>query len=363
MGGIRLRLQGRKAARWAVLTVWATLLAAPPVARAEPKPPESGVADPGAAASSSPLTLPQTVAPAPPPPPPSPEQERDLGMIPSVDPGMDAAYGAYQRGLFITAFREATARVGRDPGDAAAMTLLGELHAAGLGVRQDWTRAAEWFRLAADRGDPHAAYGLAMLEIDGRGVPKNVADARRLLERSADAVPAAATSLGLMLLGDQRPESDRRAVELFRSAAEALDPDALYAMAVLTRQGRGTEKDASEAALWMGKAASERNIAAQVEYGIMLFNGDGIRKDEPAAARMFTRAAVRGNAVAQNRLARLYAAGRGVQKNVVEAAKWHELAKLQGLPDTWLDGALKDMSPDEKKKAADAVNKIIGDQF
>ena len=166
------------------------------------------------------------------------------------------------------------------------MTLLGELYAAGLGVRQDWTRAAEWYRLGADRGDPHAAYGLAMLKLDGRGVPKDAAEARKLLERAADAVPAAAYNLGLMLLGDQKPESDRRAVELFRSAAAALGPGcAIRAWPCSTRQGRGVERDIAEAALWMGRAARERNMAAQVEYAIMLFNGDGVRKDETAAAQ------------------------------------------------------------------------------
>jgi TPR repeat protein len=173
-------------------------------------------------------------------------------------------------------------------------------------------------------------------------------------------VPAAATSLGLMLLAEQKPESDRRAVELFRQAAAAQDPEALYAMAVLTRQGRGVPRDLKEAASWMAKAAGERNTAAQVEYAIMLFNGEGVDKDEAAAARMFTRAAVRGNAVAQNRLARLYAAGRGVPHNLVEAGKWHELAKRQGLGDPWLDNALKDLTPDERRRVDDAVVQALG---
>lgn len=292
----------------------------------------------------------------------SPEAQTVGPGAPGPAATVDLAFAAYQRGLYLTAFREATRRLEADAADTAAMTLLGELSAEGLGTRQDWGKAADWFRLAADRGDPQAAYALAMLKLEGRGTAKDQPGARRLLERSADAVPAAATSLGLMLLGDQRPESDRRAAELFRFAAAALDPDALYAMAIMTRQGRGASRDVAEAALWMAKAANERNVAAQVEYAIMLFNGEGVLKDETAAARMFMRAAERGNAVAQNRLARLYAAGRGLPKNLVEAARWNELARRQGLADAWLDTAVKDLGPDERKRVDDAVARSLGER-
>ena len=94
----------------------------------------------------------------------------------------------------------------------------------------------------------------------------------------------------------------------------------------------------------------------------MLFNGEGVRKDEAAAARMFTRAAERGNAVAQNRLARLYAAGRGVPKNLVEAAHWNELARRQGLSDAWLDTAVKDLGPDDRKRVDEAVARSLGER-
>jgi uncharacterized protein len=318
------------------------------------------LAGPTARAQDEPANRPPD-AEAPPAPAPS-EPAGPRGDVETRTRPVDLAFGAYQRGLFLTAFREATRRLEADPTDAAAMTLLGELSAEGLGARQDWTKAADWFRLASDRGDPQASYALAMLKLDGRGTPKDQPGARRLLERAADAVPAAATSLGLMLLGDQRPESDRRAAELFRFASASLDADALYAMAIMTRQGRGVTRDLAEAALWMGKAANERNVAAQVEYAIMLFNGEGVRKDETAAARMFTRAAVRGNAVAQNRLARLYAAGRGMAKDLVEAARWNELARRQGLTDSWLDNAVKDLGPDDRKRVAEAVARSLGER-
>ena len=92
----------------------------------------------------------------------------------------------------------------------------------------------------------------------------------------------------------------------------------------------------------------------------MLFNGDGLRKDETAGARMFLRAAERGNPIAQNRVARIYAAGRGLPRDLVEAAKWHMLASRQGLPDPWLDDAVKGLTPAERARAEEAVRRWIG---
>jgi hypothetical protein len=37
--------------------------------------------------------------------------------------------------------------------------------------------------------------------------------------------------------------------------------------------------------------------------------------------------------------------------NKVEAGAWHLMAAAQGLADTWLDDALKDLSADERARA------------
>ena len=77
-------------------------------------------------------------------------------MIPAPvpdDPNADLVYGAYQRGLYKTAFDLATRRA-QEKGDPKAMTMLGELYANGLGVKRDYVKAADWYKRAADAGDP-----------------------------------------------------------------------------------------------------------------------------------------------------------------------------------------------------------------
>jgi TPR repeat protein len=267
-------------------------------------------------------------------------------------PEPDLAYGAYQRGLYVTALREATKRLEANPEDAPAMTLLGELYNQGLGVGQDPAKAAEWYRLAAQRGDAHALASLGLMAMDGRGMQKNPIQGLTWLEQAAAKGEATAShNLALLKLSTGAQSDLLQAVELLRKAADGEVGDAQHALGVLYLRGRGVNRDPAEAARWFERAAKNGNLAGEVEHAILLFNGDGVAKNETLAARGFRRAALKGNAIAQNRLARLYVAGRGVPQNRVEAAAWHLAAAAQGLTDAWLDNALKDLSPEDRARA------------
>jgi TPR repeat protein len=100
----------------------------------------------------------------------------------AVEP--NAAFAAFQRGDFLTAFSLATKRVNEN-NDVSAMTLLGELYANGLGVPQDDAKAAEWYKLAADRGDRQALFALAMFRLNGRAGPRDRDASVKLLAAAA----------------------------------------------------------------------------------------------------------------------------------------------------------------------------------
>jgi uncharacterized protein len=285
----------------------------------------------------------------------------DIPTLPGPRADIDLAYGAYQRGLYTTALSEATKRVERDPNDAAAMTLLGELYVQGLGVPRDYRKAADWYRLAEARGSAAAAFALGTMNLDGRGMPRNPQAGLELLDEAAGRGHGPASyNLALLLIGTGDDDNLSRAVTLLRRASEAELGDAQYALAVLLKQGRGAARDDAEAARLMRRAADNGAMAAQVEYAIMLFNGDGVNKDEVLAAKLFARAAGRGNAIAQNRLARILVAGRGLKKNLVEAAAWHLAASGQGLTDPWLDENLRGLSPDERRRAEEIAQRRTG---
>jgi uncharacterized protein len=56
----------------------------------------------------------------------------------SADPTLDFAYGAYQRGYYATALKEAMKRLNANPKDGPAMTLIAEIYKDGVSVKKDF---------------------------------------------------------------------------------------------------------------------------------------------------------------------------------------------------------------------------------
>jgi TPR repeat protein len=301
--------------------------------------------------------------------PPS-KGDRDLlppSAIPDVptatkDPNADLAFGAYQRGFYGTAMREAMKRLATNKNDGPAMTLAGELYAQGLGVKPDETEATRWYKLAAEAGDPPAMfeYGLALMK--GTGVAQDRAAAKHWFEAAASHDHSGALfNLGLIALRNNGEVQDyKTAARYFTRAASLQNPEAEYALALMYRNGEGIEADATKAAALMKQAADADNIAAMVEYGIMLFNGIGGPIDEAGAAHYFLKAANRNNPIAQNRAARLLVVGRGVKQDVIEGMKWHLLARSAGLKDAWLDGQLNLLTAWQRTAVDNAVKAYVG---
>ena len=265
----------------------------------------------------------------------------------------DIAYGAYQAGHYRRALAEALKRIEADNNDAAAMTLVGELYRQGLGVPPDQKVATEWYERAETRGDINAAFALATQLLDDKSGKRDPARAGALLEKAAAAGhPAANYNLAIALLAANREADDKRAVASLETAAKAQVGDAMYALGVLAKQGRGMPESEEVAARWMKQAAAAGNIAGEVEYAIMLFNGTGVEKNEAAAASLFRRAAWQGNPIAQNRLAKLYQFGLGISPDTIEAAAWHLAARSQGLKDAALDDLFERLKPEQQARAA-----------
>jgi TPR repeat protein len=282
-----------------------------------------------------------------------------LGQLLPGGPPPDLAFGAYQRGYFITAFREATKRLGENPKDAAAMTLIGEIYRDGLAVRQDLSEAARWYKLAAGLGDKQAQFQYGIILLDGApDIPRDRAAARAEFEKAAaQGHSGALYNLGVLSIdGDENDKPDlAKAAEYFRRAALAGDDNGAYSYGVMLREGRGVPLDITESAHWLKRAADGGIIAGEVEYAIMLFNGIGVERNEAAAAKIFEKAAAQKNPIAQNRLAHLYVSGRGEPRDLVKAAAWHAFAKASGLPDAELDAATAHLTPDEIKRVNDLV--------
>ncbi|SHE92377.1 tetratricopeptide repeat protein [Devosia limi] len=263
----------------------------------------------------------------------------------------DAAFGAFQRGYFLTALELALPRA--EKGDAAAQTLIAEIYAKGLGVAQNEQRAAGWYQLASNNGDVLATFELALLYQEGAGVPRNRARAAELFKKAADGgyVPAKYNLALLHVEGIYADPSLVTAATLMKEAADAELPEAQYDYGVMLLEGAGVAPNPVEGARYIGLAAEQDLIAAQIDYATLLYMGQGIEKDVTEAARWYARAAEGGNAVAQNRYAKLVASGEGVTLDLQEAAMWRALARRQGLSDPALDRLLVSILPADLAKA------------
>ncbi len=135
-------------------------------------------------------------------------------------------------------------------GHAGALFNLGIL--AIDGEKQDFSRAADFFRRAAEGGNVDGAYSLALLYREGRGVMRDNAAAARWMKRAADErVAAAEVEYAIMLFnGEGVARDEAGAAKLFLRAAYRNNPVAMNRLARLYLAGRGLAKDEIEAMKW-----------------------------------------------------------------------------------------------------------------
>ena len=235
------------------------------------------------------------------------------------------------------------------------MTLLGELYAHGFGVGRNDKKAAEWYRLAADRGDREAMFALGVFHLSGRAGAVNREQAAKLLAAAAKLGQlSAAYDLGLLYL---EASCSRRISRAPPSCSAAPRRPAIRRRNTRSRSTRTAVASprTNEAARLLAAAAAAQHVDAQVEYAIALFNGTGVARNEPVAAELLKKAARRGNPVAQNRLANILAIGRGLKADAVEAIKWHIVAKAGGVSDLPLDAFVQKQTPEIRAAAQKAA--------
>lgn len=142
-------------------------------------------------------------------------------------------------------------------GDAAAQTGMGNLHAGGRGVPQDFAAAAAWYTKAASQGNVVAQTVLASFYMRGNGVAQD----------------------------------DVAAVQWYRRAAEQGHAPAQSSLGFLLENGRGGPKDEPQAVQWYRKAAVQGDAVALANLGSMAEEGRGLPRDDVLAGALLSRAA------------------------------------------------------------------------
>jgi uncharacterized protein len=121
----------------------------------------------------------------------------------------------------------------------------------------DYVRALAVWQPLAQQGNAEAQNNLALLYLDGKGVPRNLPEAARYFQLSA----AAGSALGQNNLGG------------------------------LYRDGNGLARDYGKAARWFAASASQGNSAGMYNLGLMYELGQGVKADPLEAAMWYDLAA------------------------------------------------------------------------
>ncbi len=252
-------------------------------------------------------------------------------------------------------------------GDDRASLLVALLYFIGKGVPEDERKGLEWLRRSSDLDNPIAQLTLAFIELikpkpdfasafhlakesydagfveagfllalvylDGKGVEKNYAIAKKYLLELDPKFPEAQYVLGGMALkGYGGPVDLELAIQYLTSAAESgcLSAMDLLAFVYLENKGHQNEKCARK---WLERCAQEKYPNCQYNLGYMYEKGLGGEQNDDNALRYYRLAAQNNHIAAQYKLGLAYDKGRGVLPDYQNAVYWIMVAANGGYPD------------------------------
>jgi TPR repeat protein len=210
--------------------------------------------------------------------------------------------------------------------------ILAQQYWTGKGdVLIDYTKAAHYYCLAAERGLANAQSSLGIMYRDGHGVKKDVREAIRLFTLAAEQGQTEAQhQLALIYEKNIEFTDYEKAIRLYRLAAEKGHAEAQNNLAFIYVLGIHVKEDFKEAIRLYNLAVEQGFAAAQTNLGKLYNVGLGVEKDYKEAVRLYRLAAGQRFADAQFFLACCYYQGTGVEKDDEEAARLYRLASEQG---------------------------------
>ena len=194
---------------------------------------------------------------------------RELATMPAITMNAEAheaVLSSRHGGLSAVSTRAAGST---QAGNAAAALMTGLTLLSG--PHRNDAAAAKWLSLSAQQGNALAAFKLAILYRDGRGVSADASQAFRWNE----------------------------------VAAKAHNCDAMYSLAVSYAEGWGTAKDYGAAVRWFAQAASLGMTDSQFNLGVMYERGLGVPLNLADAYKWYLIAAAQGDRQAEQRVAAL----------------------------------------------------------
>lgn len=230
----------------------------------------------------------------------------------------------------------ATLQLRAAAGDAEAQVRLADDYFTGNGIGQDYAQAFEWYKKAANAGNPEAQTELGLMYAKGYDVvPVDYNEAIRWTRIAAEqGYVGAEYNLGVAYDNGLGVTADLvTAFSWYLKAAEQGYDIAQFNVGTMYELGQGVRADPVQARTWYQKAADQGNAPARYNLGNMYIVGKGGEKDAAKGLTLIEASARQGFALAQSRMAEFYYSGESVPKDKVKAYAWALLAASDGDPD------------------------------
>ena len=204
---------------------------------------------------------------------------------------------------------------------------IGKMHCYGLGTKQNYEKAFEWFLKSAQEGNKFAQYSLANLYYYGNGAEKNLKEAFGWYMRSAkQGQPYASYAVTQMYSKGEYVEHDEKtAQEYYNQALSGFlkleadgqaDDNLFYKIGAMYKNGLGTEADMDMDLEYFKRSAELNNKNGLYEYGKALLIGENITQDIPKAMDCLEKAVRLGNLNAKRFLALEYISGEHIEQDI-----------------------------------------------
>ncbi len=210
-------------------------------------------------------------------------------------------------------FRKAAAQ-----GDTDAYMGLGEMalrSQAGLTPSD----ALHWFSLASQAKRPDAMRAIGEMYLKGQGIAPDPDKAADWLARAADF----GDGLADRKMADSLFENDpKEALRYYEKAAAKGDSEAAYIAAIMYEENLEIRPNTKKMTALMRQAAESGHAAAQADYGLLVYQGRGVERNDTEAANWFEKSAKGGDKEGQFLYAFTLAKGEGIPQNFEEAYYW-----------------------------------------
>jgi TPR repeat protein len=218
---------------------------------------------------------------------------------------------------------------------ALAKTTPPEQKATDKGIKlyqnQQYSQALPLLKTGSQKGKAAAHYYLARIYEQGLAIPKDIPQAIKLFKLAAvEKHHLSQTKLGMLHIYGLNVLQDFETGLKYLQQAATKNPEAQFILGTLYLQGLAVEKNLTQAAKWLLKAARSQHLLAQIYTAQNYITGSGLPQNPTKAFYWYKQAANYGNLQAMLELANAYKQGIGTKKDQIQAHIYYNLAAARG---------------------------------